>query len=360
MMNNKSTLINASGRLDYIDIAKGLGMLTIIWGHICLSGLSHAIVYAFHIPLFFFLSGLVFAPQKYVSFGVFLKKRLKGLLIPYVVYSVLTWIVWACYSYLTHAQVNSYWMPLLQTLIAQGSEGYLVHNVPLWFVMCLFLVQVIYYFLSKLKDWVNALLCIILCVLGVLSTKASFFDFSTLPWSIDVALMILPFYAFGSLLTKHMSPQKQVEWVINNKWLGVVFAVLCAIVVYFGASYNGSVSLGHASLGRNPFVFYGTAIFGVLGFMIVSILISLFTSKLTSGIKWFGRNSFRVMAVHNPIKGVVIVILAKIMHITTLDVSRSELKSLLAFAVTLIITIVIVFCIEWLLKKVLKRNTLLK
>ena len=42
-------------RIDYIDIAKGLGMMTIIWGHIMYAGISNAIVYAFHIPLFFFL-----------------------------------------------------------------------------------------------------------------------------------------------------------------------------------------------------------------------------------------------------------------------------------------------------------------
>ena len=41
-------------RLDYIDIAKALGMLTIMWGHIA-AGKSVTFVYSFHIPLFFFL-----------------------------------------------------------------------------------------------------------------------------------------------------------------------------------------------------------------------------------------------------------------------------------------------------------------
>lgn len=347
-------------RLDYIDVAKGLGMLTIVWGHICLRGLSNSIVYSFHIPLFFFLSGLVFLPNRYACFGEFLKKRLKGLLIPYAVFSFLTWIVWLMYSLATHADVESYWMPLLQTLIAQGSEGYLVHNVPLWFVMCLFSVEVIYYFLSKLKDWVNMLLCIVLCVLGVLSTKATFYDFSTLPWSIDVALMALPFYMIGSLLTKHVSHAKQLELVKNHKSLCVFLFVVAATVVYFGASYNGHVSMGHANLGRNPLVFYGTAVFGVVGFMLLSIFVSQSASKLVSCVKWIGRNSFRFMAVHNPVKGIVIVIIAKLLNTTPISVSKNVLLCLLPFVITLIITSIIVYVIERLLIRTLKRNTLIK
>ena len=347
-------------RLDFIDIAKGLGMLTIVWGHICLGGLSNAIVYSFHIPLFFFLSGLVFSPKRYGNFGEFLKKRLKGLLVPYVVYSVLTWMVWAVYSHLTHAQVDNYWFPLLQTFIAQGSEGYLIHNVPLWFVMCLFSVEIIYFFLSKLKDWANVLLCIVLCVLGVLSSMSTSFDFSTLPWSIDVAVMALPFYASGSLLANHVPHAKLVKTVVENKWLSNVMFVISIIVVYLGASYNGHVSMGHADLGRSPLVFYGTAVFGVFGFMILCIALSRLSTKLVDGIKWIGRNSFRMMAVHNPIKGVVVVLVAKSLHTTTGVVSHYELFGLFAFIITLVITTLTVAAIEWGMKSVLGRNSLIK
>ena len=335
-------------------------MLTIIWGHVCLGGLSNYIVHSFHIPLFFFLSGLVFSPKRYDNFGAFLKKRLKGLLVPYVMFSVLTWMVWAVYSYITHARVESYWMPLLQTLLAQGSEGYLIHNVPLWFVMCLFSVEVIYYFLSKFNDWFNILLCLILCVLGVLSTKALFFDFSTLPWSIDVALMALPFYAAGSLLAKHVCHQKQINMVKGNLLLCALLFIVAATVVYFGAKYNGHVSMGHASLGRSPMVFYGTAVFGIVGFMILCIWMSLSTSNMIQGIKWIGRNSFRVMAIHNPIKGIVLVVLAKQFHTSPIKASNNLLICLMAFVVTLIITFIIIMVIEWCLKTFLKRNSLLK
>lgn len=40
------------GRLDYIDISKGLGMLTIIWGHEVEFGITNSFVYASYIPGF--------------------------------------------------------------------------------------------------------------------------------------------------------------------------------------------------------------------------------------------------------------------------------------------------------------------
>ena len=57
-------------RIGYIDIAKGLGILIIVLAHNDLAGYHptlHKFIYSFHIPLFFFLSGMFFRPER--SFG---------------------------------------------------------------------------------------------------------------------------------------------------------------------------------------------------------------------------------------------------------------------------------------------------
>ena len=46
-----------ANRINYVDTAKGLGMLMVVWGHIMLAGFLYDFVYAVHIPLFFFLGG---------------------------------------------------------------------------------------------------------------------------------------------------------------------------------------------------------------------------------------------------------------------------------------------------------------
>ena len=64
----------SSKRIASIDIAKGVGMLFIIWGHVMRYGITNHWVYVFHIPLFFFLSGLVFSQERYGDFKAFLKR----------------------------------------------------------------------------------------------------------------------------------------------------------------------------------------------------------------------------------------------------------------------------------------------
>ena len=356
----------AENRLDYIDIAKGLGMFTIIWGHIMYAGISDAIVYAFHIPLFFFLSGLVFSRNRYQNFSTFLVKRIKGLIVPYFVFSFLTWIIWALYSWLGHAQVESYWMPLLQTFIAQGSDGYLIHNVPLWFVWCLFVVEIGYYFISNLSDWVIIVICLGCAALGyILVNHVDAFDFTRLPWSIEVALMAIPFYALGNLINKNIGHQQLVDTINKNKVVSWLVILACLIALYFGASFNGSASMGHAYLGKNVWIFYPTAICGIVAMMGLCVLLSQSVCNKKNHwslkyVKWFGKNSFRVMAIHNPIKGFIVVMVAHFLNVTTHQVNANGIYALIAFVPTVIVTSVLVWMIGWFLNKTLKRNSLLK
>ncbi len=50
--------MSESKRLDFIDIAKGIGIILVVTGHLLpvAAGL-HVLIYSFHMPLFFFLSG---------------------------------------------------------------------------------------------------------------------------------------------------------------------------------------------------------------------------------------------------------------------------------------------------------------
>ena len=67
-MNNK--------RIEWLDIAKGIGILLVILGH-CLNinQRSFHLIFTFHMPLFFLLSGYVFKDK--VPFFKFNKLNLK-------------------------------------------------------------------------------------------------------------------------------------------------------------------------------------------------------------------------------------------------------------------------------------------
>ena len=189
------------GRLDYIDISKGLGMLTIIWGHVVEFGITNSFVYAFHIPLFFALSGCVFDRQRYSNYKQFLIRKIKTLLIPYLLFSFMTWGIWIVYLNLSSQSLVGCYQPLLQTFIAQGSGGYLVHNVPLWFVTCLFVVENIYWVLSKYTPKTIITISVLLAIVGYYLNTDPYcilynFDMRELPWSIEVALSAIIFFGF--------------------------------------------------------------------------------------------------------------------------------------------------------------------
>jgi len=80
-------------RLEHIDIAKGIGILLVVFGHLpqlSTTGFVRAVVYSFHMPLFFFLSGLFLNPAH--GYGLEARKRFEGLLVPCFAAGLL-WLV---------------------------------------------------------------------------------------------------------------------------------------------------------------------------------------------------------------------------------------------------------------------------
>ena len=58
--------MSISKRIEYIDIARGIGILLVVMGHNDFSLISpflFKLIYSFHMPLFFFMSGIFFKPH---------------------------------------------------------------------------------------------------------------------------------------------------------------------------------------------------------------------------------------------------------------------------------------------------------
>ena len=336
-------VVNQYKRLDYIDAAKAFGMMTVMWGHIHFMDISNDFVYAFHMPFFFILSGMVFFPDKYDGFKNFVVSKVRSLLIPYAIYSVITWVIWAAFVIVTRQQVDSIWAPLIETVISRGSEGYLVHNGPLWFVTCLFATEMSYFWISRLPDWLNVMVVAVLAIIGYfLVTYARFFDFTTLPWSIEVGMMAMVFFATGHLVVKRIGHTKIESAINNNICLSSIIALLLFIGVYFVAFFNGNPSMGHARL-NNPVLFYLGAFMGSVAMFILCVLFanrSAFNKLLflRRGVLWFGSNSFIAMAIHMPIKGFLIEIAAKMLNATPYVVKTSVPLGIVIWMITLVIT----------------------
>ncbi len=328
---------NIKPRLDYIDIAKALGMFTIIWGHIIHEGWSNQMVYAFHIPLFFFMSGMVFKAEKYATLWKLIKRRIKTLLLPYLIFSLVTWVLWVGMRILAHDSTD-YLYPLLQTFIAQGSSGYLRHNLPLWFVTCLFAVEILYYVINKLPKLSAIITCVIVSVLGCYLEMGGGSLWVTLPWSFDGALVALLFYGSGYWLIGRVSHERLQQVIQNRAVFGWSVIVILIILLYFSSICNGYVTIGSNKLGKSIALFYLNSYVGIVTMILFSVYLSGmkftgYAQKVKSFIKWFGQNSFYAMATHFPIKELLGRLVDKIFHC---NVHTDIEYATLVFIITLI------------------------
>lgn len=337
--------MNEKKRLDYIDIAKGIGMLAIIWGHIMERGPTNVFVYSFHIPLFFFMSGMVFHREKYGSFREFALRKIRTLVIPYLLFSFLTWAVWVLYSIAAHSNVAGYAGPLLQTFFAQGSGGYLVHNVPLWFVTCLLAVEILYYFISGAdRDAVVLILCGILAAVSWLFEKGSFlFDFKLLPWSLGAAFSGIVFYAAGNLAARNGLTERVRDLCGTRTLLCWIALILMTAVLAFLSAANGHVSMGHEQYGASRLLFYVNGFTGTGCVLLFSMLTEKYSSsRALSCIKWIGLNSLYFMFIENPVKGFAAVAVSKLLHITGEELSERMGPCLIAFILSVAATAAVV------------------
>jgi fucose 4-O-acetylase-like acetyltransferase len=75
-----------TGRLDWLDALKGIGILAVVAGHVWWRGSVRDLVYAFHMPLFFIASGYMLRP---VAFGALVPRLAASLVVPFFIFSAL-------------------------------------------------------------------------------------------------------------------------------------------------------------------------------------------------------------------------------------------------------------------------------
>lgn len=119
-------------RNQTIDIVKGLGILLVVFGHNWLvihnKGELFRVIFSFHMPLFFLISGIFLKAQG--RFGAFAVSKADSLLKPY-------WVVLIALGLLKVAAGGAFWPYFLGVLYGAGDT---ILWIPLWFLPHLFVV----------------------------------------------------------------------------------------------------------------------------------------------------------------------------------------------------------------------------
>ncbi|MBC1573185.1 acyltransferase family protein [Listeria booriae] len=304
-------------RLDWIDNLRGFGMILVVWGHMNLPYVLETIVYSFHMPLFFFISGYLYR-KKEESFLSTLKRKSSGMLIPY-------------FFFATISIPFGIGLALIQNVPWSFSDVFMHYfyldgvgwNSPLWFLVVLFFIEIIYIVIDKLK-W-NNIFFIFVCFLlgyGFSITRMEF------PFGLNIVLYGIVFYYLG-----HIGRATNIgdKWRLSKVKTVSVLVALVLINIIFGLFLNSRVSVYHNQLG-NYFWFYIAAISGSL------VLFLLFKStKRIKFLSFLGVNSVVIMCTHYFFKYTFI--LADRFFGGVLSVDRSLMFSLFETCIVLVCSI---------------------
>lgn len=287
-----------NNRLLWVDNAKVIGIYLVILGHGQLTSTHTNFIYSFHMPLFFMLSGYLFNESKYPTYRYFLKKKCLQLLVPYFILNFITFSLWLIFS---RDQANKglgnleTYRPVLGILYGNGIDDYLIHAVSLWFIICLFTLEQLYYafFINKSTS-VKFIIIVAFIVMGYLDY---IFKLPRLMWGLNISLTAIVFYAFGNLL------KNQINQFLNLSVLTHILILISFCVITYQISlYNGRIDINMRNYGRNYLLYY---LGGIAGSLMILSFTKLFTVAIGKQalLSFIARNTisiigFNIIAYH--------------------------------------------------------------
>lgn len=257
-------------RFEFIDLFKAIGIIYMVMGHVGFGDNFTHYIGAFHMPMFFFISGYLL---KSYEFKEFVKRKFNVLIKPYLYFGFLNAVL--CIIFVHGFKIGPYFEKLFFF-----NNRHLQIAGALWFLTCLFFVNIIFWFLnSKIKD--KYLLGFVLLVIAVVE----YYLKVRLPYSIDSAMyMLLVFYA--GFIFKKYEPNLNLkqEFVI-----GVLFFLISFILIF----KNGKCNVRTYQY-PNLLFFYFNAVIATLAYFYLAKFICNFISF--KPILYVGKNSLNYLA----------------------------------------------------------------
>lgn len=272
-------------RIHWIDTARFLGIFAIYLGHMGENaGNSSEFVFLYHVAFFFFLSGCMDTYDKEDKILHFCIKKVKKLLIPFWLFSALSIIINTilCNTSLTDIKGMLF-------LIIKGAVRNTFFAGSLWFLTCLFVVEIIFKIFKQYvhKNWILLIICMIMYIFAeTLIDPRPIIEPHWL-YNLDSALYYIIFFAIGYIVYPYIlnlyslnTPFKKILFIISN----------CICFMYSALLFTGRDLL--IPLYGVPFTIFKIFI-PVLRALLI-IWLNLFFAKLLEKINLFnelGRNT---------------------------------------------------------------------
>lgn len=187
---------NLQSRILWIDAVRGIAIILVVLGH-CTPPFTK-LIYGFHVPLFFLISGYVWNSHGSLEFRHSIKKYFARLIKPYFMLCSINLLIAVIIGLITdnNVPIGHY---VIGILYSRGTTEWMPNCSPLWYLTAAFISFVIFNLISRL----NSKIFIFMMILsGLLSTSLYYFKVVKLPWNIDTALMGVVFITCGYFVKK--------------------------------------------------------------------------------------------------------------------------------------------------------------
>lgn len=293
-MDSSVSTFQMKSREKWIDTLRGIMMFFIVFGHTVSNGVLKQYVYSFHVPAFFFISGyLVYGKNE--SYSKYISKKIYTYMVPYYIFSVISIFMFTIFGRFASEKlsvgIKTVDIPsnLFGMLWANGSNGLMKWNLPLWFLPCMFLTLIAVYPILKLeyKQTNNLYLGSVLAFFVLLSLINYYFlHINGLPFQLETLVYMMPFTLAGALVHKCAGKIQKVKIIY-----GVVFVIVGFITNVFLNPHIDHVSYESSIYGCLP-IFYISAVFSISGWIIVC------TNVNWNIFSYIGRNTLPILLMH--------------------------------------------------------------
>lgn len=283
-------ILKNEGRLIWLDQLKAISMYLVVLGHSLLEFKKHnlfKLIYSFHMPLFFMISGFTFNPDKYDRIYDCIKDKMIKLVYPYILLNIIILPLW-------YINMKTGMIPddsILELFIGIAYSNSAVVRAPsnaTWFLMTLFLAEVIYYIIFRcMKE--DKLVFLMSCIIAIIGIQSSFGkEILEAPFHLDVSLVAQFFYGCGYLLRKNFIYFKRA--FETHTYTKVSLILISAV---FFACINKQVDLSN-ELYRN----ISYTLITSFSFSFILIYLVQKTNLSFKVFSFIGQNTIIVLAFH--------------------------------------------------------------
>lgn len=269
-------------RLTQFDVLKGIGILCVLLGHTEIPGLLKEQIYAFHMPLFFFCSGVFFRDR---AMKDTILKCVRQLMIPYLFFLFIRYLC-LFVLFAKDGDIARFYSDEVCTI--NILDEYCRVYTSIWFLLCLLWVRVLYALIEKgvncIIDKHKTLITSMLYGGGYILAL-----FIRLPFFIDTAIGMLIYYHLGRLFFASGVYEKTMKW----PWIALMATIFVSLV----AILHPYVEIKDCIY---PFYHVLLAMLGILA--LYQICIKIRNGSMLS--KWLarcGNASLSLLGLHRPL-----------------------------------------------------------